>query len=197
MFRLGIVVIAAATLTGCIDSRLRCGEATFSGECVSVLSVVPTENTIATPDVDVVQGKCADPNDSTKTISEPYYGHSALITLANQGLTPEDPPELAPALVLEEYTVDFVANEPCAQCPALTSLHGLQSLTLLGGQQASLTYPMVPLSTKAEFVAKGGRANDAPSYSAVYTLSGKDPVNKVDLKASATFTLANFDNCQK
>lgn len=197
MFRLGIVVIAAAALTGCIDSRLRCGEATYSGECVSVLSVVPTQNGVTTPDVDVVQGKCPDPADSTKTISEPYYGHSALITLANQGLTPEDPPELAPALVLAGYTVDFVPNEPCNACPDLTSLSGQQSLTLLGGQQAEMTYPMVPLSTKAEFVAKGGRVNDAPSYSAVFTLTGKDPVNDVKLKAAATFTLANFDNCQK
>jgi len=197
MLRSGLLVLAAVALTGCVDDRLRCGEATFSGDCVSVLSIVPTENGASTPDVDVVQGKCTDPSDSTKTVNEPFYGHSAIVTFANQGLSTQDPPELAPALVLSAYTVDFVANEPCNACPALTSLSGQQSLTLLGGQQAQLTYPMVPLSTKAEFVSKGGRVNDAPSYSAVYTFTGKDPVNKVELTAAATFTMANFDNCQK
>jgi hypothetical protein len=176
----------------------RCGEATPSGACLSVVSVVPTTNGEETSNVDVVRGVCGDPSEPLKQTAEPFRDHDAVFTLRNDGpVSVHDPASYAPAVVIERFDVSFQRNTDCQGCPELTDLHGRgPTVTVLGGQEVQVSLPMMPLRTKLEFIEKNGDADQVPSYSAVYQLHGKDPVSDVTIEGATTFTIGNFDYCE-
>lgn len=197
MIRLGIAAIAALALTGCLNIGERCGKATPSGACLSVISVVPATNGDMTSNVDVVRGKCGDPSEPLKQTPEPFRDHDAIFTLSNEGpISVHDPAELAPAVVITSFDVSFQLNTTCQGCPVLEALHGLgPTVTVLGGHEVSVSVPMMPLRSKQEFLDKGGDADQVPSYSAIYKLHAKDPESDFTIEAAATFTVGNFDYC--
>lgn len=199
MIRCGLAAIAAASLTtGCLNVAERCGEATPSGACLSVVSVVPATNNVQTANVDVVRGKCGDPSEPLKQTDEPFRDHDAIFTLRNVGpISVHDPATYAPAVVVNRFDVTFQLNTACNGCPELDSLHGLgPTVTVLGGEEVSFSLPMMPLRTKKEFLDKGGDPNQVPSYSAVYELHGSDPDADFTVEGAASFTVGNFDFCE-
>jgi hypothetical protein len=200
MLRPGLAALAAAsvvTLTGCFDASTRCGEATPSGACLSVLSVVPTVNGVSTSNVDVVQGKCGDPSEPLKQTWEPFTDHDVVFTLSNDGpVNYHDPADLAPAVVINGFKAEFRLNQACNGCVGLPPLEGDgPTTTVRGGREASFSLPMMPLRSKQAFVDTGGDESQYPSYSVTYTLDGTDPTGAFKIKASTNFTVGNFNNC--
>jgi hypothetical protein len=198
MLRCGFAVIAAASLTGCLDIAERCGDATPAGACLSVISVVPSTNLVPTSNVDVVQGKCGDASEPLKQTDEPFRDHDVEVTLRNDGpLSIHDPVTYGPAVVVDRFEVTFQLNTVCSSCPQLDPLHGLgPTITVLGGEQQTFSLPLFPIHTKQEYLDKGGDAYEFPSYSASYKLHGRDPEGDVVIEGAATFTVGNFQNCE-
>jgi hypothetical protein len=129
---------------------------------------------------------------------EPYTDHFAVITLSNQPpLLLRDDPQQGPAVVLDRYVVEFKLNSTCqGSCPILTKLEfDGPTVTIPSGERGEVTLPMVPLRTKLEF-GDSTAGEEFPSYSARYTIFGKDPQGDFEIQAAAEFTAGDYDNCQ-
>lgn len=198
MIRSSLVLMAVSALTGCVNLAERCGDATPSGACLSVVSVTPTTNGELTANVDVVQGKCGKASVPEDQTDEPFRDHDVAFTLRNEGpISVRDPASYGPAVVVEGFEVTFTLNSICDGCPLLDPLRGLgPTVTVLGGQEVKITLPLMPIRTKDEFLAKQGNANQFPSYSASYELRARDPEGELTIEGATTFSVGNFDYCE-
>ena len=188
--------VVTAWLVGCTDPSQRCQLETAAGACVSVISVVPTVFSLSTSNVDVVRDIC---EDGGTIPDEPFTDRDAVITIDNEPpVSLTNTPSLGPAVVFDHYSISFKLETSVGPSPPLSDVAGELTATVLGGQQVGITYPLVPLATKAQFIGEGGSTDTFPSYAAEYTLfgsDGNDPSSTFSLVAKTTFSIGDFDNC--
>ena len=208
-----LLLATTSVFLGCAQAEpARCGVVSGLGACLSVVNVeayYPAGGGL-TSNVDAFRGECEvlDPvnEGATKWIPEPFTDHNAMITLRNDPpLEYIHTPAMAPVVTFNSYVAEFSVNECVgnAVCPIIAPTSagdGSQpamgpTITLRGGETATITVPLVPLRKKFEYIDKGGREGEYPSYAASYRIEGFDDEGDVALSAAVQFSIGNFDNC--
>jgi hypothetical protein len=195
---MGLFVLAiAGLLTACSSPGGEgCGGIEDIVSCISVSSIEPTATAGGdSSDVDVVQDADCD-NDPTTGDPEPFTKHDARVTFTNTAF-----PTAAGsfAVAIERVQITYQVNNcpPLAGCPPLTAFNQAVSLTIPADSTVTGTFPLVPISTKDEFIALGGSANAFPSYTANYVFTGRTQSfsDTITLQGATNFVLGNFNLC--
>jgi hypothetical protein len=194
-----LVLGVIGSLTACSGGGGEgCGGQEDIISCVSITDVQPTATAGGeTSDVDVVFNPDCD-SDPTTDDPEPFTAHDAVFTFSNQA-HPSASGSLDVTLQHVRITYNPTNCPVAAICPPLSEISQDVSLVIPEDTTGvTETFPLVPLSTKNEFIALGGSANAFPSYTATYiftarTLSFSDTFT---IEGSVNFVLGNFNLCQ-
>jgi hypothetical protein len=197
------VLAMAGLLTACSSpGGEECGGIEDIVSCISVSSIQPTSTAGGnSSDVDVIQVPDCD-NDPTTNDPEPFTKHDALVTFTNAAFPNFLNPDEADSLdvTIERVQITYRVNNcpPLAGCPPLTALNQAVSLTIPADSTVTGTFPLVPLSTKDEFLALGGSANAFPSYTASYVFTARTQSfsDTITIRGATNFVMGNFDLCQ-
>ena len=173
-----------------------CGGIEDLVSCVDVVSIQPSANGTETSNVDAFQNPDCN-GDQVFDDPEPFTDHNADFTFANStfpGATDSQ------AVSLRSVTITYSINN-CpvgATCPPLSEVSQGVALAIPKDSQASATFPLVLLQTKAEYVRLGGSQGPPPSYNAHYTFTAQTEnfADTFTVEANVGFTIGNFDLCQ-
>jgi hypothetical protein len=131
-----------------------------------------------------------------------FTAHSALITFTNAAFPNFADPEGADSLdvTIERVSITYQVNNcpPLAGCPPLPEINQAVSLTIPADSSVTGTFPLVPISTKDEFLALGGSANAFPSYTANYIFTARTQAfsDTITVRGATNFVMGNFNLCQ-
>jgi hypothetical protein len=199
---MGLFVLAmAGWLTACSSDDEGCGGVEDIVSCISIASIQPTATAGGnSSDVDVIQTPDCD-GDPTTGDAEPFTRHDAIVTFTNAAfpnfLNPDEADSLA--VTIERVQITYRVNNcpPLAGCPPLTGFNQAVSLTIPPDSTVAGTFPLVPISTKEEFVALGGSANAFPTYTANYVFTGRTQSfsDTITVQGATNFVMGNFDLC--
>jgi hypothetical protein len=196
---MGLFVLAiAGLLTACSSPGGEgCGGIEDIVSCISVSSIEPTATAGGdSSDVDVVQDADCD-NDPTTGDPEPFTKHDARVTFTNTAF-----PTAAGsfAVAIERVQITYQVNNcpPLAGCPPLPEINQAVSLVIPEDSTVTGTFPLVPISTKDEFLALGGSANAFPSYTANYIFTARTQSfnDTITVRGATNFIIGNFNLCQ-
>jgi hypothetical protein len=203
---MGLFVLAiAGLLTACSSGSEGCGGVEDIVSCISVSSIQPIDTAgVNTSDVDVIQDPDCDNNPTTSDL-ELFTKHDALVTFTNAAfpnfIDPDDESESL-AVTIERVRITYQVNNcpplaGLAGCPPLPELNQAVSLDIPADSTVTGTFPLVPISTKDEFVALGGSADAFPSYTANYVFTARTQAfsDTFTVKGATNFVMGNFNVC--
>lgn len=175
-----------------------CGGVEDIISCVTITDVQPTATAGGdSSDVDVVFNPDCD-GDFTTVDAEPFTAHNARFSFDNQAH-----PSASGGLdvTLQQVRITYaVPNCPfAAVCPPLTAFtDNISQLLPEDSTGVEVIVPLVPISTKTEFLTLGGSANAFPSYTATYTFTARTRSfgRTFTIVGSANFVMGNFNLCQ-
>jgi hypothetical protein len=165
---------------------------------VSVSSIQPISTAgDDSSDVDVTFTLDCD-GDPTTNDPELFGSHDARVTFTNTAF-PTASGSLA--VSIERVRITYQVNNcpPLAGCPPLPELNQAVSLTIPeDSADVAGTFPLVPISTKQEFLALGGSANAFPSYTANYVFTARTQSfsDTFTVRGATNFVIGNFNVCQ-
>jgi hypothetical protein len=203
---MGLFVLAiAGLLTACSSPGGEgCGGIDDIVSCISISSIQPVSTAGEdSPDVDVTFNTDCD-GDPTTIDPELFGSHDARVTFANAafpnfiGDDEEEPGSLD--VTIERVRITYQVNNcpPLAGCPPLPELNQAVSLTIPAATEDVVgIFPLVPISTKQEFLALGGSANAFPSYTANYTFTGRTQSfsDTITIRGATNFVMGSFNVC--
>ena len=204
---MGLFVLAmAGLLTACSSPGGEgCGGVEDIVSCVSVSSIQPVS--IAgedSSDVDVTFTLDCD-GDPTTSDPELFGSHDARVTFTNSAFPDfsddaEDEAESLP-VTIEHVRITYQVNNcpPLAGCPPLPEINQAVSLTIPPDSADVIgIFPLVPISTKDEFLTLGGSADAFPSYTANYVFTARTQSfsDTFTVKGATNFVMGNFNACQ-
>ena len=191
-------------LLGCeADVRDECGGVDGFVSCLSIDSIQPTDSS----NVDASVSTCA--NGAAEVLTD----HSAEITFSNRQFPGSEGTNAlgidgSLPITIVNYSVSYVMNdcpERATGCPALSgfAVSPGQTLTIPPEGSVTMTFPLVPLRVKEEYVAEGGHLGATqfgfpfPSYTANYVFTARSDFFSSDIRVegSTEFTIGSFNNC--
>jgi hypothetical protein len=203
---MGLFVLAmAGLLTACSSGSEGCGGVEDIVSCISVSSIQPISTAgVDSSDVDATFTRDCD-GDLTTNDPELFGGHDARVTFTNSAfpnfIDPDDESESL-AVTIERVRITYQVNNcpplaGLAGCPPLPELNQAVSLAIPEDSTVTGTFPLVPISTKDEFVALGGSADAFPSYTANYVFTARTQAfsDTFTVKGATNFVMGNFNVC--
>jgi hypothetical protein len=197
---MGLFVLAmAGLLTACSSPGGEgCGGVEDIVSCVSVSSIQPVSTAGEdSSDVDVTFNTDCD-GDPTTSDPELFGSHDARVTFTN---TTFPTASGSFAVSIERVRITYQVNNcpPLAGCPPLPELNQAVSLAIPeDSADVPGIFPLVPISTKNEFLALGGSANAFPSYTANYVFTARTQSfsDTFTVRGATNFVIGAFNVCQ-
>jgi hypothetical protein len=187
----------AGLLTACASPGGEgCGGVEDQVSCVSITSIQPTSTAGGdSSDVDVTFDTDCD-GDPETVDPEQFTAHSARITFNNQA-HPSATGSFDVSVERVRITYELSNCPPNAVCPPLPDIDQGVSLDIPEDSTVTGTFPLIPISTKDEFIAQGGSDNAFPSYTANYVFTARTQFfsDTITIRGATSVVLGNFNLC--
>ena len=204
---MGLSVLAVAgLLTACSSPGGEgCGGIDDIVSCISISSIQPiTVEGADSSDVDVTFTPDCD-GDPTTNDPEPFGRHDARVTFTNSAfpnfIDPDEDEANSLPVTIERVRITYQVSNcpPVAGCPPLPEINQAVALTIpADSAEVSGIFPLIPISTKQEFLALGGSANAFPSYTANYVFTARTQSfsDTFTVRGATNFVMGSFNACQ-